>query len=110
MKLLFDQNLSHKLVARLADLFPGSLQIKSIKMQESPDHDIWSFARDRDYCIVSQDNDFQQLSRSRGAPPKVLWLRLGNSSVNHIELVLRTHFDDLIEFDDDDGSTILIIE
>ena len=50
------------------------------------------------------------MSRARGSPPKVVWLRLGNCSVRHIERVLRTHADDLMAFNADAVSAILIIE
>ena len=41
MKLLFDQNLSPKLVTRLADLFPGSLHVQSAGLDQADDEKIW---------------------------------------------------------------------
>ena len=32
-------------------------------------------------CIVTLDADFADLSLLRGQPPKVIWLRCGNSTV-----------------------------
>jgi len=37
MKLLFDQNLPPKLVNRLADLFPGSSHVQSIRLDCASD-------------------------------------------------------------------------
>ena len=41
MKLLFDQNLSPKLVNRLSDLFPGSNHVQSAALDCADDDLIW---------------------------------------------------------------------
>ena len=90
MKLLFDQNLSRKLVNRLADIFPDSSHIQFHKMAEATDTQIWEFAKNNDFCIVTQDADFAEKSRLYGSPPKVIWLRCGNTKTNSVESVLRS--------------------
>ena len=62
MKLLFDQHLSPLLVARLIDLYPGSLHVHAIGLGASDDRRIWEFARDHDLTIVTKDADFGDLS------------------------------------------------
>lgn len=89
MKLLFDQNLSHRLPARLEDLFPGSAHVRAALLDRAPDDQIWEFAKANAYCIVTQDSDFVERSRLYGAPPKVIWLRCGNSTPQKIESILR---------------------
>jgi hypothetical protein len=44
MKLLFDENLSFKLCARLSDLFPGSRQVQLVGLAEADDAAIWRYA------------------------------------------------------------------
>ncbi len=56
--LLFDQNLSHKLVARLADVYPNALHVKSAGLDKSSDSEVWRFAKEKSYTIVTQDGDF----------------------------------------------------
>ncbi|NEO03405.1 MAG: hypothetical protein F6K50_51330 [Moorea sp. SIO3I7] len=90
MKLLFDQNLSHKLVARLADLFPDSSHVQFHGLAEKTDTEIWEFAKANDFCIVTQDADFAERSRLYGYPPKVLWLRCGNAPTKQVEALLRS--------------------
>jgi predicted nuclease of predicted toxin-antitoxin system len=46
-----------------------------------------------DYCIVTFDGDFYDLGLVKGSSPKVIWLRLGNTSTQNIENVLRKNFD-----------------
>jgi predicted nuclease of predicted toxin-antitoxin system len=89
VKLLFDQNLSRKLVNRLIDLFPDSSHVQFHNMPEADDAEIWEFAKANGFCIVTQDTDFADRSRLYGAPPKVVWLRCGNTSTPAIEQLLR---------------------
>ena len=89
VKLLFDQNLSRKLVKRLADLFPSSSHVQFYDMPEADDAEIWEFAKAQDFCIVTQDTDFADRSRLYGSPPKVVWLRCGNTATSVVETLLR---------------------
>ncbi len=91
MKLLFDQNLSHRLPRRLADLFPDSDHVRPLSLDQSPDDRIWEFAKANGFCIVTQDSDFAERSRLFGAPPKVVWLRCGNATPRQIEAILRSN-------------------
>ena len=91
MKLLFDQNLSHYLPAGLADVFPEAAHVRDFGLQAEDDQVVWDFARDRGFTIVSKDADFRQMSFLRGAPPKVVWLNIGNCSTAQAETLLRTH-------------------
>jgi predicted nuclease of predicted toxin-antitoxin system len=93
MKLLFDQNLSHRLPVRLGDLFPDSAHVRLAGMDQADDEVIWEYARTHGYCIVSQDADFAERSRLLGAPPKVIWLRGGNQTPQQVEATLRHNFE-----------------
>jgi predicted nuclease of predicted toxin-antitoxin system len=89
LKLLFDQNLSRKLVNRLADIFPGCSHVQLHNLAEKTDTEIWEFAKLNDFCIVTQDADFPERSRLYGSPPKVVWLRCGNAPTSQVEALLR---------------------
>jgi predicted nuclease of predicted toxin-antitoxin system len=78
MKLLFDQNLSFRLCHLLADLFPGSSQVRLVGLAEADDRVVWEYARSGAFTLVSQDSDFADLAAFLGPPPKLLWLRTGN--------------------------------
>ena len=62
MKLLFDENLSPRLVANLTREFPESLHIRDIGLERAMDESIWGYAKDNGFVIVSKDSDFHQLS------------------------------------------------
>jgi predicted nuclease of predicted toxin-antitoxin system len=46
--LLFDQNLSPRLIDRLADIYPDSVHVFSLRLGNAMDVDIWQYARDYD--------------------------------------------------------------
>jgi predicted nuclease of predicted toxin-antitoxin system len=58
VKLLFDQNLSYKLVHRLADLFPDSTHVREVSLQQAEDSVVWESAKQQGFMIVSKDSDF----------------------------------------------------
>lgn len=84
MKLLLDENLSPRLPALLAELYLGSSQLELLGLRGAPDTDVWRFAQQEDYVLVSKDNDFRQMSFQYGAPPKVVWLSVGNAGTGVI--------------------------
>ena len=53
MKLLFDQNLSFKLYSLLADLFPGSSQVRLLGLAEADNHIIWQHAKANGFHLVT---------------------------------------------------------
>ncbi|MCI0625705.1 MAG: DUF5615 family PIN-like protein [Acidobacteria bacterium] len=101
MKLLFDQNLSHKLCHKVADLYPGSDHVRLAGLAEASDLEVWMYAKSNGLAIVTQDADFVDLSSLYSHPPKVIWLRCGNQKTAVIEGLLRQHCDRIAEFEND---------
>ena len=98
MKLLFDQNLSPGLPRRLACIHPDSIHVRDVNLQRADDSDVWQYAREHGFTIVTKDSDFRQLSFLYGHPPKVVWIRRGNCSTDEIESILRQFSVDLADF------------
>lgn len=109
MKLLFDQNISYKLVNRLADIYPGSKHVRQVGLGESDDLAVWDYAKGNDFVIVSKDEDFHQRSFLAGSPPKVVWLRLGNCTTQDIEDALRRNRMVLTDFIVQEKAAFLVI-
>ena len=110
MTLLFDNNLSHKLVAQLKDIFPGTMHVMNESLDQSSDEEIWSYAKNKGLTIVTKDSDFNDFSVLRESPPKVIWIRSGNCSVSVIEGIIRTIADRIKGFLDVPGVHLLRIE
>jgi len=70
VKLLFDQNLSPRLVESLSDLYPGSAHVYSIGLDQASDLVLWKYAREHGFTLVTQDADFSEMSEALGFPPK----------------------------------------
>ena len=109
MRLLFDRHLGPSLVRRLADLFPDSQHVDGAGLSTSDDSAIWDYARLHGFVIVSKDKDFIQLSATRGHPPKVISLRIGNCSIAESADLLRRHSAELHTFESRDDKSLLIL-
>jgi predicted nuclease of predicted toxin-antitoxin system len=72
MKLLFDENLSHKLVRLLEDLFPNSIHVRDLDLKAADDPLVWDYAKDNNLILVSKDADMHQRSFLFGPPSKVV--------------------------------------
>jgi predicted nuclease of predicted toxin-antitoxin system len=68
LRLLFDQNLAPRLVARLADVFPASEHVRDAGLAAGYDQAVWEYAKAGGFAIVSKDADFRQLSFLYGSP------------------------------------------
>jgi predicted nuclease of predicted toxin-antitoxin system len=110
VRLLFDENLSYRLVQALADVYPGSLHVRDVGLESADDATVWEYAREHRLTIISKDSDFHQRSFVFGAPPKVVWVQRGNCSTSDIQLILRRHKEDLEQFALDSESAFLALE
>ena len=109
MKLLFDENLSSRLVGAFADLFPDSSHVHLIGSAGATDLEIWAYAREHGFTVVSKDDDFRGLSLVNGAPPKVIWLRIGNASTAAIEAFIRSALVKIRTFEISPEESLLVL-
>jgi predicted nuclease of predicted toxin-antitoxin system len=110
LRLLFDQNLSARLVDSLADLFPGSLHVTAAGLGNADDEQVWRFAAVNDLVIVSKDEDFHQRAFLYGPPPKVVWVRLGNCTTETVEQALRSAETLLASFGAEPEAAFLVVQ
>jgi len=99
LKLLLDQNLSRKLMAPLENRFPGSAHVLPLGLAKSSDSDIWYYARLHGYTLITKNTDMVDLCVLRGAPPKVVWLRVGNCPTTVVRDVLSSNADQIGAFE-----------
>lgn len=84
MKLLLDQNLSHRLVPALIEAYPESSHVSLLNMGEAGDLKIWRYAKQEGFSIVTLDADFHEYSLLYEGPPLIIWLKCGNQPRNTI--------------------------
>jgi predicted nuclease of predicted toxin-antitoxin system len=109
MRLLFDEQLSDALPAVLTDVFPGSLQVRTLPGIGVSDERVWQLAIEHACLLVSKDEDFHRLSVLRGAPPKVVWLRLGNCRTEAVAELLTRQAAALQLFAEQEEATFLAL-
>ncbi len=108
MKLLFDENLSPKLPRLLESQFPGSAHVRDCGLKGHPDDAIWNYARANGFTVVSKDGDFYQRSLLLGAPPKLVWLCVGNCTRQQLLELLLKHENDIRSLESAPESVLLL--
>jgi predicted nuclease of predicted toxin-antitoxin system len=98
VRLLLDENLSERLLPSVIKLFPGSVHSRSLGLAGSHDNRIWEQARMGGFVLATRDEDFIRLSVLRGAPPKVIWLNVGNAKTATIAALFQTHSAEIERF------------
>ena len=99
MRLLIDANLSWRLVKLIKNDFPDVIHLVNTQLKEAAsDTEIWNFASENDYTIVTNDDDFYLLTVSKGFPPKIILLKTGNQSTKYVAELLIKHKSDIENF------------
>lgn len=109
MKLLFDQNISHRLVRKVISYFPNSEQVRRLGYENKTDWSLWNFAKQTGFTIVTYDSDFDQLSRMFGHPPKLLWIKMKDQTTRNIERLIISNISQIQAFDEEDRSCLELI-
>ncbi|WP_449419041.1 DUF5615 family PIN-like protein [Phormidium nigroviride] len=109
MKLLLDENLSDRIIAKIIDLYPNSDHVKNLALTNTDDAIIWDYAKVNNFVIASKDSDFHQRSLLYSHPPKFVYLRIGNSPTSKIIQILRDNFNTIIQFGDSETESILVL-
>ncbi len=73
----------------IQDAFTESAQVKRLGLEGSTDLEIWEFAKKNGFTILTFDSDFFDISQFRGHPPKIVWLRTGNTTTRNLARILR---------------------
>ena len=71
MKLLFDENISFRIVKKSAEIFPDSIHVTSVNPGLDSDTAIFQFAKLNGFIIVTFDEDFIDLQSLRGFPAQL---------------------------------------
>ena len=108
MKLLFDENLSHKLPRLIAATFPNSQHVRELGLRGQTDAVIWHYAQANGFTIISKDKDFYQRALLYGAPPKFVWLCLGNCTREDLLFLIQRHEQDILVFETSPESVLIL--
>jgi predicted nuclease of predicted toxin-antitoxin system len=98
LKLLFDQNISPKILRKAFEKSVLVQHVRFVGLEDASDVEIFHFAKTNGYSIVTFDSDFFDLSLLMGFPPKIIWIRTGNLTTNSILLLLLKNSEQIFEF------------
>lgn len=98
MKLLFDQNISFRIIKLIENIFPNPKQVRNLNLEDASDLDIWEYSKTNNFTIVTFDADFSDIANIKGNPPKIIWLRTGNTTTTNISKILMKYHSIIEEF------------
>lgn len=98
MRLLFDQNISPRILKKLPAAFEDSSQVRYVGLEDCSDMEIFLFAKERDFAIVTFDSDFVDLNALNGTPPKIIYLNTGNLTTGNISSLLMHNLPKIKEY------------
>jgi len=110
MKLLFDQNISFRILRLLPNSFFDCLHVRSVGLNDCNDAKIWQYAKQNSFTIVTFDADFFDISVLRGFPPKIVWLRTGNLTTSEIAERIILNYTNIVSFIDNTEQSCLEID
>ncbi|MCB0774167.1 MAG: DUF5615 family PIN-like protein [Flavobacteriales bacterium] len=109
MKFLIGENLSDKLVRHLDHAFPDTTHVKPLQLTSRPDSKIWEIAKSEGFTILTQDDDFVEMSVLHGMPPKVVVLSMDNHTTAEWLDIILGNMETLEAFDRDASTGLLIL-
>ena len=89
--------------------FPDSAHVAELGLAQSTDRQIWDYAGQNDYVIVSKDSDFRQLAFLFGPPPKAVWLDVGNVSSSKILELIRDNRETINHFSESTEESFMLL-
>lgn len=107
MKLLFDENISYRIVKRILEIYPSSEHVTNVMPALRDDSAIFDYARKKGLIIVTFDEDFREIQSLAGFPPKIVWMRMGNTSTLNILSKLVSSQREIIELHENEEIGIL---
>jgi predicted nuclease of predicted toxin-antitoxin system len=70
--------------------------VRDRNLRDATDEEIFTAARQADVVVITKDKDFAEMLLRLGPPPKVIWLRCGNTSESRLKEVFSKHLLDAL--------------
>ena len=97
MKIWLDAHLSPSIAKSLNEEFSAqATSLTSLGLRHCEDEEIYMKAKAADVIFVTKDDDFLTLLERLGSPPRILWLRVGNTSNQQMISIFTTSFDRIV--------------
>jgi predicted nuclease of predicted toxin-antitoxin system len=110
LSLLFDQNISPRIVKHFLSVFPEAKHVRDVGLEDASDILIFEFAKKNNLVVVTFDSDFVDLNVVRGIPPKIIWIRTGNLTTRAVADLLNRNIESINRFLESDQPRHQILE
>lgn len=98
MKVWLDAHLSPAIAKFLNEEFNvEAYSLRGLGLRNCEDDELFNKAKKEDVIFVTKDEDFLDLLDRFGSPPKIIWLRVGNTSNDEIRKVFRNSWDNILK-------------
>ncbi|WP_282780301.1 DUF5615 family PIN-like protein [Phaeodactylibacter xiamenensis] len=87
--ILLDNNITPRLSEELEEVYPGIIHVSQISLERAGDIEVWEYAKQEGFHIMTKDKDFVALLNQKGHPPKIIWLQLGNCTNKEIKAIIK---------------------
>jgi len=110
MKLLLDANISWRLTSVLSENFGECVHVNKTELPKpAKDTEIWNYAATNGYTIITRDSDFLHLFETKGFPPKIILMRVGNIDRETAEKILLQAKSSITDLENGDYGLLEII-
>jgi predicted nuclease of predicted toxin-antitoxin system len=110
--ILIDENLSWRLAAPLSHHFPGTVSLVHVSElgAATKDRDVFGYARRAGFvAVLTKDDDFAEMVRRFGPPPRVIHVTLPNSDLKTAREFLLAHVAQIRAFLDRGNTGLLVL-
>ena len=111
MKLLIDQNISHKIIDSISDIYPNSIHVTELTLTEGSDLEIWEFALTNDFVFLTTDPETCNRNVISERSPKIICIQSEVITTTKVEWTLRVNQESIEQFiNSTDISSCLLIK
>jgi predicted nuclease of predicted toxin-antitoxin system len=97
MKIWIDAHISPGVAAWINETFAfDASSLRGIGLRDADDLEIFERAKAENVIFITKDSDFGDLIEVRGAPPKVILLKCGNTTNQKLREIFAAHLNEAI--------------
>lgn len=88
-----DEQISPKFAGWLTQRFQVTCHsVDTLGYFSTPDAEIFEKAREVNAIVITKDRDFREMVLEKGAPPQVVWVTCGNTSMARLQGIFEKAF------------------
>ena len=98
MTIWIDAQMSPAIAAWISDSFAvDAVAVGDLGLRDAADKEIFLAAKRENVIVMTKDSDFVLLLDRLGPPPRVIWVRCGNTSNRRLREILTNTFPKALE-------------